>query len=569
MSAPIKSYNILFLGESQSGKSTLIEFLRKYANPGYTIQEDKLGDGIFSKTRAVSSVAIQTDLPSYFVSKAGKRVDYGAFLDADHEDYEDELNNRSQYLLEREKSTTTPVSFNLIDTPGLNDTAIFDESNIVTIFKALASIESIDLIVITVANNPFTEGLTNALKAYIDLLPEFNAHIVFVHTKIDYADLHPDGILFAQSLIERKSLLHVIAGRDTVPHVLINNEISCMRTIRNCITQNTLRTILAMAKLNQPVLLQIMYVNKTEKMRAVDQALRDKCEMIMKAREDVCRAKDIKLRLPVVKELYYPARTIAECEGLLGNIRRDIAFRDSSYLQTLHEEFYQQTWGTSKLLQGVKRMQYPGPKDKLVPGFVQHILDHVESSVQNVKEVKEKGGKGWDHWSVHFRRKKFCSSSYHVRIYIERRMVYAAQIKKWKDEAREIKHKLQSLQGELELRALGEYEFIREILDDVKQTVYLIYCTDRPQIDFQELDAMIEEDVYVRDAANSAMNLEKFYLKKWTLPDGYERNPDCAGQEEVTDAPDAIPVKIRRYCKDAEDSLDNINRVLATDAKEE
>ncbi|KAG0359707.1 hypothetical protein BG005_000333 [Podila minutissima] len=430
MSAPTKSYNILFLGETQSGKSTLIEFLRKYADPGYTIQKNKLGD------------------------------------------------------------------------------------------------------VITVANNPFTEGLTNALKAYIDLLPD---------------------------------------GRDTVPHVLINNEISCMRTIRNCITQNTLRTILDMAKLNHPVPLQIMYVNKTEKMRVVDQVLREKCETVMKVREDTCWEKGIELHLPVVKELYYPARTIAECEELLGNIRRDIAFHDSSYLETLHEKLYQQIWGTSKLLQGVKRMQYPGPKDKLVPGFVQHILDHVESSVQNVKEVKEKGGKGWDHWSVRFRRKKFCSSSYQVKIYIERRKVYAAQIKEWKDEAREIKHKLQSLQGELEaflnkLRAQGEHKFIRNILDDVKQTVYLIYCTDRPSIDFQDLDAMIGEDIYVRGIADSAINLEKFYLKKWTLPDGYERNPDCAVQEEMTDAPDATP---RSYCKDTEDSLDNINRVLATDAKEE
>lgn len=81
----------------------------------------------------------------------------------------------------------------------------------------LMPIMSIHLIVITVANNPFTEGLTNALKAYIDLLPEFNARSVFVHTKINYADLHPDGILFAQSLIERKSLLHVIAAAILYP----------------------------------------------------------------------------------------------------------------------------------------------------------------------------------------------------------------------------------------------------------------------------------------------------------------------------------------------------------------
>lgn len=37
-------YNILFLGETQSGKSTLIESLKKYAYPSYSINRDKIGN---------------------------------------------------------------------------------------------------------------------------------------------------------------------------------------------------------------------------------------------------------------------------------------------------------------------------------------------------------------------------------------------------------------------------------------------------------------------------------------------------------------------------------------------
>ncbi|KAG0334536.1 hypothetical protein BG000_008243 [Podila horticola] len=518
MSGPTNSCNILFLGSSQSGKSTLIEFLKKYADPRYEIQRERIGNSFYSQTQDVSTFTIQTNLPSFFVSKAGVQVDYDAFRTCyDEVEYEEVLNDRKNYQLEREEPSAAQVFFNLIDTPGLDDTSKFDETNIAIIFRALRSIKSINLVVITLSDNAFTEGLQDALKAYVDLLPEFAGNIVFVHTKFDYAKLHPDETEFANGLLKKKRFLRNLTGLESPRHLLIDNEIDCKRPIRICMTQNKLRRILALAKFHKPIQVQFTHINKTPRMRNIDEILRERCRKVMEVQEGVCLAKDMNLHLP-----------------------------------------------------SVKRMEYPGPKAK-EPDFVAHILDHVESFVDNVEDVKEEGGKGFKYWSVTFRRKKFRRSSYHVKFYIERRKVFAAEIKNLKEAMEEIKTELRSRQADLEvflnkLRVLGEDGFVRQVLDDVKQSVYLIYCTERPQIDFQEFDAMVAEDVYVRNDGHSSKNLEEFFLKRRTISESLERDPECAGQEEVTDAPDTIPFEIGSYSKDVKHSLDAIIRVLALEA---
>ncbi|KAG0333381.1 hypothetical protein BG000_009220 [Podila horticola] len=221
-SAPSSTYNVFFLGETQSGKLILIQALKQYSNPKFTVSSEA---------------------------------------------YEDKLNERKAYVLERAKSNDTKATFKLIDTHGLNDTALFDKSNFVTIFKALEDI--------------------NALQAYIDLLPEFNGNIVFVHTKADYTKPHPNETHFARALAEKENTLHRMMGRDSIPHLLIDNDIGSRKTIRNCITQNKLRELLAMAKLNQPVPLQVMMMKKTEKTRIVDQIPKAKFDEVIKASETI------------------------------------------------------------------------------------------------------------------------------------------------------------------------------------------------------------------------------------------------------------------------------------------
>ncbi|KAF9310417.1 hypothetical protein BG003_008569 [Podila horticola] len=75
--------------------------------------------------------------------------------------------------------------------PGINDSALSEENYLPFVLKALEVVSSIHLVVFTVANSPFTEGLMDAFRTHLNLLSEFSRNIAYVHTKVDYAKLHP------------------------------------------------------------------------------------------------------------------------------------------------------------------------------------------------------------------------------------------------------------------------------------------------------------------------------------------------------------------------------------------
>ncbi|KAF8950979.1 hypothetical protein BGZ52_000928 [Haplosporangium bisporale] len=510
-----KEYNILLLGESQSGKSTLVEFLTSYADPKYTIEQKYIGDGIFSKTEVVRTKIIQTDLPSYFVADkiTGDRVDYGIFLEDSQEDYADELNDRKKYILEQGEPTAAMATFNLIDTPGLNDTSKFDENNLAIIFKALEDVTSIHLVVITVSSNPFTEGLQNALKAYINFLPELNGNIVFLHTRIDYSKLHHEERQFVSAFKEKKMLLHKLAGRDSVPHLLIDNDINSTRTIRHCMTKNTLRELLAMAKLNQVVPLQIMVLNKTAKMRIVDHILKDKFEESIAARERTLGDKDQaqKAVLATIGEL---KAKIAHYEQVLEDIGRDWNFRTRDLLHLLHEERYEQNWRWLKLTEPMIHMCYPSEKLVASPTFIPHIIDYVATWAHNVVVLSEKDGKNHKRWSAKLHRNRFQNGTFHVKIYIKMKKHFAAVIEKLNTEDNKTRGELAICMQDLETYKRVSEEDLRTIeslMVDLRLDRYLLGRVSMSRLENRVFHALVEAKVYVHQDSESAANLEAFY----------------------------------------------------------
>ena len=528
----LRECDILFLGESQSGKSTLIEFLQRYANPAYTINKEHVGDGIFSLTKDVRKTTIRTDLPSTFVlnKKTGERVDYGKFLDDDQEDYEDELNDRKTYRTDTERLASEEVIFNLYDTPGLNDTELSDEENIAVIFRALQreKVRSINLIIITVANNPFTEDLQSALKTYVNLLPDLNGNIVFVHTRVDYSKLHPKEELFVITLQEKKRILHYLMNRDTVPHLLIDNDILSTRTIRNCMTQNKLRELLAMAKLNQPVSLQVMVINKTIKMRVVDEILKEKFTVLVATREETLARKNQEQK-DVLKTLGEIKGEIIKHQTDLQNIARDIAFYDRDALHLLHEERYDQTWSMMKFGVAKTAMYYPGKTLERKHDFINHILDHVDKQAHNIKVLQEAGGVNNNHWAVKFHRKRFQDGVYHVKLYIKKFKMFSATIEELRTKDNKTKGLLLDSQ-----EALDKYNNdvqaiqaeIRELVLDLESNRNILGRVSSQQVHSKVFQAIVADNVYVREDSVSAIKLEDFYTKKWSTLDEMEKIVD-------------------------------------------
>jgi len=61
----LPTYNILLLGPSQAGKSTFLEYVKQYANPSYTIDDKRIGNGNVSHTQDPHVEVVTTDLPIY------------------------------------------------------------------------------------------------------------------------------------------------------------------------------------------------------------------------------------------------------------------------------------------------------------------------------------------------------------------------------------------------------------------------------------------------------------------------------------------------------------------------
>ncbi|KAG0341340.1 hypothetical protein BG000_009479, partial [Podila horticola] len=276
----LSEYNVLVLGETQSGKSTLIQYMRKYANPDVEINTKALGTGFLSHTSDVDTITISTDLPEYYVTdtKEGKggKINYGEFIKTpDEYDYEDYLNMRKN-LETRGGDARLPktVKFNLIDTPGLNATAGDDESHVQKIFHSLNEAKTIHLLLIAISSGPFTQGLKDAIKAYVDLFPGFDGIIAFVHTHFDYKNHHPACAWVSHAIDLRTESLRGIMGRTTFPHFKIDCDVYNKRPIRDCITLNTIQNILELATFNLPVDMLHTVVNKTRKMCDIDNYLR-------------------------------------------------------------------------------------------------------------------------------------------------------------------------------------------------------------------------------------------------------------------------------------------------------
>ncbi|KAF9379133.1 hypothetical protein CPB97_009150, partial [Podila verticillata] len=88
------------MGKTQAGKSTLVEHFKKYANPGYSIDESLLGNGNISRTESTRPFYIDSNLPEYEVyrKETGQVINIKDLANQieDEEDYRDILFSREK-----------------------------------------------------------------------------------------------------------------------------------------------------------------------------------------------------------------------------------------------------------------------------------------------------------------------------------------------------------------------------------------------------------------------------------------------------------------------------------------
>ncbi|KAF9171543.1 hypothetical protein BGX20_007364 [Mortierella sp. AD010] len=518
--------NILFLGETQSGKSTLIEGFKRYADPDYQINKNVIGDGVFSRTQNVLTSFISTSRPTYYVTETtyidGEErkspVDYGLFIEnMDKEDYEDAINRRKGYELTKGESASGQEErkFRLIDTPGLNDTNNFDETHIGSIFKALEGMQNIHLVLITVSNGALSEGVKNAIRCYVNMLPDFKGIIAFVHTKIGYKHLHPGDEQFARPMEEKKRTLDsIILGNpnpddecfasSNVTHFKIDCDLRYARPVLACITQNTIRSMLSLAAFNQPIRVTAMTMVKTTKMLEVDRFLEDKYKEVIEARNKFLGHKSQE-QCDVLATIARRKASIGEKEHQLGYSRGKLSAFDNDELVSICEDRFDQDWSPWKKT-GIRRMSLKSPLR----------VDHHDVLIHNVVTSNESGGKGKFYWSADYRRKRFQHGVLHVKLYVKKKNKNQALIEEWRWNINNLPSEIEDLKKELQEYESKEQQHrdeIQKLLEELDENQYLLDRVRGNELDIEIFHELVEFGAYMGTRSEYLAKVEKFYLK--------------------------------------------------------
>ncbi|KAI9237847.1 MAG: hypothetical protein BYD32DRAFT_284076 [Podila humilis] len=270
MSSPQNApkYSVLILGSTQAGKSTLIEHIRSYNDPGYAIDKSLLGDGITSKTDTTTPFLIESNLPTYeaYWKDTGVALELNNFATQyqDEEDYRDAILSHSDDVGMRlvPQDTTAPsvsMEFRLLDTPGFNGTEDRHSEHATSIVNEVISTRSFNLIVFVIsAKVPLTEEKQLALEYFAYVLRGLHSRIVFLYTHVDYADTHHSNTTYHLDMLTRSKTISRIFRRHDGESVFDEfniKEYPCLnidlttrnRPIVQCMIRNTIREILTMA----------------------------------------------------------------------------------------------------------------------------------------------------------------------------------------------------------------------------------------------------------------------------------------------------------------------------------
>ncbi|KAF9171544.1 hypothetical protein BGX20_007365 [Mortierella sp. AD010] len=542
-----EQFNVLVLGETQSGKSTLIEGIKRYANPEYQIDVKIIGNGYDSFTKEVRITPVPTNLPNYYVVKStpGKgatsgpqeRVDYNAFIYKECEDdYEDSINQRREFEMIQESPADmvrgTPneemaqgaprdvepqrrpnnemVCFNLMDTPGLNATNGEDELHVEKIFSALIGFKKIHLVLITVSLGPFSQGFRDAIKCYVDMFPDFNGIIAFVHTHIDYKNLHPKCEKFSKSLQDKIVALNNIVGRQTVPHFKIDCDLFTKKPIRNCITQNIIRRILQLAKLNNPVVMNQTVVNKTRKMRDIDNLLKDKYEATTRVIERTLRFKDEEEGNLLARtfELETDIIKMKVEKTLLGEFLR----RNDTDSQDL---LYEERFDSGVIGRTPDKEQTIG-------------LEEQEFTIDQFKYLKRNGiiqhpsGMSGISWKASFKPTPHQDCLFHVKLYVRKSNRHKNEIHRKNGQNSELETKIRNAIAKRDDHAKNHKDQrmrIQKIVDDHDKVIRLLGRASNEILTPEEFQQLIKDRAYIGTLSECAKAVEAVYRRTLKIND--------------------------------------------------
>ncbi|KAF9582622.1 hypothetical protein BGW38_010963 [Lunasporangiospora selenospora] len=442
-----KTYNILVIGPSQSGKSTLIAAIGQHFFPGSKIDYKHIGDGNLSRTKEVRAVELVSHFPSYELIDTSSRSSKKPILSDQHRSkgarvniaeirrepdfrkYKQRLNQYDNNEVHQVPPTSKKrYRFRIFDTPGLEDTDGEDVKNVANILEAVSKAGEIHLVLVTVSlGSHLSPGLQTALKDYRNILSDMRGLIAFVHTNLDYTSMHAENTEFNEKLTTRRRVLDKIMGRE-VPYFVINSDLKEDRPVCVYLRNNTIRDMLSLAQLNVPVSVHQMQIVKTEHMQTVDGHAISYCKLHLKEFErktlellSRSAARQAQSDMIKLKEAAGYAPRIAQHRYDIREAEARLAHLDTSDLEFLDEKTIRQGWDVLDLFGG------PGSIEFSVSNL-EYQIDVIHERMSGYTREYVHGGEGHNFWSTKITRGKWGDGDYHAKLYAWRRTKYQREI---------------------------------------------------------------------------------------------------------------------------------------------
>ncbi|KAF9295280.1 hypothetical protein BGZ88_002427 [Linnemannia elongata] len=471
------TYNVLLIGQSQSGKSTLLEAIKQYADIRYTADLSRIGRGNIAHTSQPRVEEIVTCLPIYKIYETNgqgrQEIDMEHYWEETaFDDFRALLKRKDGDGLEVIAEGSTSLSrFRIIDTPGLDDSENRDIEILGRIFSTLSRLGHLHLVVITDSHGTtLAPGYKAALQTYSTLFSTMHGLMVFAMTNIPNKRQHPADSSLDGKLLERSNIIFGIMGR-RFPLFKIDCNLREHRPFDTCLTRNIIRDILATATIKTPVELK-MQVHKTPSMKQVDDVIYHRYAKYFTAVQLNCSLLSAANRLQI--EIDQQKSNIASKEDDLQNI-------DTDELLHLYEARFDQDWEhlyiiKPTLLQystydhttGVSNSTYPAVDiltslDDEKTGIDGVIIEKIEEKGKEadgciidgfvdlhsgVDILETSGGKDEKYWRVLFRRRWYEKGYYHVVMSIKSRNKFRTRIDNLKREIPQMKEDLRRLEME-------------------------------------------------------------------------------------------------------------------------
>ncbi|KAF9323046.1 hypothetical protein BG006_001822, partial [Podila minutissima] len=433
--------NILLLGDVQSGKTSLVETMRLYADPNYVVKHNLINHGILrTGDKKVRVTSFPSDLPTVEIrTQQGKDL---INLDMEsktmtEEDFDDLLSRTQKDVLIRVVPSGSPKKycFSIYEGPSLNESHGNFEKNVFNIHKTIVNSEAkFHLVLFTLAPGPITAAIKSTVRVCSDIFSDLNHLFSFVHTKIDYSRLHIGNKKFKEFVQERECILwqQILEHKNNKYHInqmdsktpdpelipqqhiqstsvpyLIDCDFEIKWLVRQGKTQDVVRDILSAAvQQKAPVAMGNSLMKKTPKMIVIDTSLKwrakDEFEKSNKA-INICNAQQVAL-LNALGEADKGIDTIVKglSQGTTGGQGEPI-----EDLEVVYENSYEVKDEKNAVI-GSSTME-----------FVSHgrILERLEMSDKNIEIEQGIGGEGHDHWMIVYRRKMAADASLDVKLY--------------------------------------------------------------------------------------------------------------------------------------------------------